>query len=148
MNATVTNNRPRNYPERFIYGGCNVYVKSKANDVVDDWFHNNSVFNLDFKCKTWTKLKSAANKLNIEALRTIFGNECDVTYSHTAGCSCGCSPGFKVRKLTSEHIPTYNNRDVWVTLDVDVTKLESDLKSFDTMLEREIAANNELAVLA
>lgn len=146
MTATVTNNKRRVYPDRIIYGGCNVYVNSPANDIIDKWFMSKGIYNFDYKCRTWSKLKKVVNKLNIDAMRTVFGDKCDIVYSVNAGCSCGCSPGFKVRNLSHEQMNEYCNRDVWMKLDVDTSKLERDMASFDLMLEKEEAANNKLAV--
>lgn len=146
MTATVTSNKRRVYPDRIIYGGCNVFIKSPANKIIDDWFMSKGVYGFDFKCKTWAKLKTIASKLNIEAIRTVFGNECDIVYSASAGCSCGCSPGYKVRNLSHEQMNEYCNRDVWMDLNVDTSKLERDMPIFDLMLEKEVARNDELAV--
>ena len=142
MKATTTNTRDRKYPDRFIRNGFNVFVKSNVTDIVDDWFHENKVWDLDFKCKTWNKLKNAANKLNIAAIRTVVGFNCDITFSTYAGCSmCPCSPGFRVRNYTGDH---RTNCDVWMSVEVDASEIVAMLPKYTEMLKKEIELNSEL----
>lgn len=143
MKATITSTRNRTYPNRYIPNGFNVYVKSNVSNLIDDWFHENEVWSLDFKCKAWNKLKNAANKLNIAAIRSVVGFNCDITYSVYAGCSsCPCSPGFRIRKCIggSAHI----NRDVYMDIEVDTSEIEAMLPKYTEMLKKEIELNSEL----
>lgn len=140
--ATVTSNRIR-IGERYISSGCNCFVKSDATKIADTFFHENKIYNLNFKCKTWNKIKRLVDKLNIEALKIIFPEECTIRFSHKTGCSCGCSPGYRVRNVTSRNFAYYNN-NVYVTVKVDTTKFENMLPKFKQMLEEEISANTVL----
>lgn len=143
MKAIITSTRNRAYPDRYIPNGFNVYVKSNASSLIDDWFHENEVWDLDFKCKAWSKLKKAANKLNIAAIRTVVGFNCDITYSVYAGCSsCPCSPGFRVRKCTGGNVRV--NNDVWMDIEVDTSELVAMLSKYTEMLKKEIELNSEL----
>lgn len=144
MKATVTNTRDRKYPDKYIRNGFNVFVKSNVTDIVDDWFHENNVWDLDFKCKAWNKLKNAANKLNIAAIRSVVGFNCDITFSTYAGCStCPCSPGFRVRKCVGGNHRV--NCDVWMDIEVDASELVAMLPKYTEMLKKEIEAHDELA---
>lgn len=146
MKATVTNNRIRNYREKNIYRGFNVFVESNATKIADDWFTENEIYNLDFKCKAWNKLKNAVNKLNIAAIRTVVGFNCDVTYSVYAGCSmCPCSPGFRVRKCTDDTAQQFFNHDVWMNIEVDASKIIESLPKYTEMLKKEIELEDQLA---
>lgn len=143
-NATITSIRDRKYPEKYIANGCNVFVKSNVNDIVDAWFSENKIWELEFKCKAWTKLKNAANKLNIAAIRTVYGFNCDITYSQYAGCSsCPCSPGFRVRKFTGGHRRV--NCDVWMNIQADASALVEMLTKCSEMLKKEIELNTAVA---
>lgn len=142
LSAIVTDKRFR-VKKRYISAGCNCYVESNATKIADKFFYDNEIFRLDFKCKTWDKIKRIVDKLNIEALKIIFPEQCTIRFSHKTGCSCGCSPGYRVRNVASNNF-AYNNSDVWVTVDVNTSKLESMLPKFKQMLEEEISANTEL----
>lgn len=140
--AVVTGERLR-IGERYISSGCNCFVESNATKIADKFFYDNNIFQLDFKCKTWGKICRLVDKLNVEALKIIFPGQCTIKFSHKTGCSCGCSPGYKVRKAPSNNF-TYNNKDVWVDVCVDTSKLEQMLPKFKQMLEEEISANTVL----
>jgi len=85
-----------------------------------------------------------SNKLDIAAMRTVFGPTPDIRYSIYAGCSmCPCSPGFQVRKAFGETLREYANSDVWAKVTVDVSELEAMLPKFKDMLAAEIKANKE-----
>jgi hypothetical protein len=100
-------------------------------------------WDLDFKCKAWSKLKNAANKLNIAAIRSIVGFNCDITFSTYAGCStCPCSPGFRVRKCVGGNHRV--NCDVWMNIEVDASELVAMLPKYTEMLKKEIELNSEL----
>ena len=143
-NATITKTIDRRYPEKYIANGCNVFVKSNVSDLVDSWFRENKIWGLQFKCKTWNKVKKAANKLNIAAIRTQFGFNCDITYSEYAGCSsCPCSPGFRVRKFVGGHRRV--NCDVWMSIQADVSELVEMLPKYSEMLKKEIELNTAVA---
>lgn len=139
MNAEITSMNDR-YRERPLFNGCNVFVECDITDLVDSWFRDNDVYRLDFKCKTWNKLKTRASKVTIKALRTIFGDECKITYSIYAGCTCPCSPGYRVRSLNDKQ---YNNKSIWVTITNTeaVEALRAELPKFTEMLNKEIEEN-------
>lgn len=139
MKAVITQSRFRHYKDRYIHAGFNVFVKSNATAVVDNWFNDNAIWNLDFKCKAWNKLKNAANKLNIAAIRDVVGVNCDVTYSVYTGCSmCPCSPGFRVRKCVDDTTKAYINCDVWMDIEVDVSTITAMLPECTEMMRKEI----------
>ena len=137
--AKVTNSRysTSGHGTRYLPDACIVYANSNATKVVDDFFHDNKIYALDFKCRTWTKVGNEGTKLTIDALRDIFGPDVNIKWSRTAGCSCGCSPGYKVKnlKMGSE----YRNHDVWVDVEVDTTELVKRLPAYKVKLEAEIA---------
>ena len=143
MKATITSTRNRAHTDRYIPNGFNVFVNSNVTSIIDDWFHENEVWDLDFKCKAWNKLKNAANKLNIAAMRSVFGFNCDITYSVYAGCSsCPCSPGFRVRKCVGGNHRV--NCDVWMDIEVDASEIVAMLPKYTEMLKKEIELNSEL----
>jgi hypothetical protein len=127
---------------RYIYDGFNVYTDSNLSETIDEFFSTNKIYNLSFKCRTWTKLKNFVSKVEEASLKKSFSLEDSavVKYSHKAGCSCGCSPGFRVRK-TLKSLNEFRNHDVCVKLDYDLATIKAALPVFENMLAEEIAAH-------
>lgn len=141
---TITSARRRPYSERLIHNGFNLFVESNATKLIDEFFNENKIWSLDFKSKTWAKLKRMACKLETEAMKDFFGAECEMKFSHYTGCSmCPCSPGYKVRKAFAEPFWKYANNDVWAKINVDVSSIKSVLPKMKEMLEAEIKANTK-----
>lgn len=130
--------RSASHGGRYISDGFNVFTSSNLSDTIDEFFTKNKIYSLPFKCRTWTKLKNFVSKVEETALKNEFSLEesAVVKYSHKAGCSCGCSPGFRVRKTE-----TFRNHDVFVKLDYDISSLEAALPVFESMLKDEILAH-------
>jgi len=130
--------RAASHGGRYISDGFNVFTSSNLSDTIDKFFTENKIYSLPFKCRTWTKLKNFVSKVEEAALKNGFSLESSavVKYSHKTGCSCGCSPGFRVRKTANFH-----NHDVFVKLDYDISSLEAALPAFKKMLKDEISAN-------
>jgi len=142
MQVTIRKSLRRSFGERFITKGFNVFVTSNATEFIDNWFNENEIWKLSVKSKAWAKLTRACNKLNINAMRTVFGDDCNIVFSHYAGCSmCPCSPGFRVRKCTTDKNRELFNTDVWMDIEVDLAPLVALLDKCDEMLkaERELA---------
>jgi hypothetical protein len=53
----------------------------------------------------------------------------DLTFSRKAGCSCGCSPGWKSRD--------YRRRDVWISLKSPTKERERELRKLSYIQEQE-----------
>jgi hypothetical protein len=127
---------------RYIDNGFNVYADSNLSEVIDEFFNSKKIYSLPFKCRTWTKLKNFVNKVEEVSLKKSLSLEDSavVKYSHKAGCSCGCSPGFRVRK-TRTALNEFRNHDVWVKLEYDLAPIKSVLPAFESMLAKEIDAH-------
>jgi hypothetical protein len=138
----------RPYRERFIPNGFNVYIDSNATELVDKFFSENKIYGLSFKSKTWSKMCRMTEKLNIAAMRAVYGSTPDIKYSYKTGCSCGCSPGYKVRKAFCPTLREYANCDIWATVKVDVSEIKALMPKFKEMLAEEIAIHNGLAAIA
>jgi len=95
-----------------------IFVDSNINDLIDDWFRENEIHKLDFKCKTWSSLKRKATSMILPELRKISGVE-GAKYSHKAGCQCGCSPGYIV---TGKE---WNYKSSWVGIHFEDNELQS-----------------------
>lgn len=145
----VSQIQKRSYRDRFIPNGFNVYLKSNATDLIDKFFTENKIYGLSFKSKTWSKMCRMAEKLNIAAMRTVYGSTPDIKYSIHTGCSmCPCSPGYRVRKATCPTLREYANCDIWASAKVDVTELAVMMPKFKKMLKEEIVYHNVRAELA
>lgn len=111
MKATLTKSTP--VSDRRAKPGRNlVYIKSPLDDIADEWASKYGIWNLPFKCKTWTKICREATKLNIQAFKDLFPDAISIKFSATAGCSCGCSMGYIVK--TNSYLKGTNN---WVTIE-------------------------------
>ena len=149
MKANITQSRNRSFTEKFIRSGFNVYVESNVTELADKWYNDNNLRSAPFKSKAWAKVMKACNKLNIKALRTLFGDNCDITYSHYTGCSmCPCSPGFRVRKCIDSAAKEFFNKDIWVIIKAEKNEL-SELKEVlikaSALLEQEMEEHAQAA---
>jgi hypothetical protein len=132
--------RSRLNRERYT-DGARVFADSNTSKVVNEFFNKNEIFNLAWKCKTWSSLRNKATKLDIAELKTVFGPYAVIRWSRTAGCSCGCSPGFVV---SGEIDRKYMNANVYVNIAVQpaaIAKLKTEMPKFQQRLNEEIAAN-------
>jgi hypothetical protein len=140
---TLKSKRPRTHSDggRYIDDGFNVYADSNLSSAIDEFFTANKIYGLSFKCRTWTKLKNFVSRVEAASLKERFSLEdsAAVKYSHKAGCSCGCSPGFQVRK-TRKSLIAFRNHSVYVKLDYDLAPIKAVLPAFESMLKAEIEA--------
>ena len=134
----VTTHKTRSFREKRI-NGARAYVNSSVGKVVDNFFNDNEIYALKFKCSTWNALKRKAVESDIADLKTIFGEDSEIRWSKTAGCSCGCSPGYVVDgKIDGK----YRNSDVWIDIDSCTAHLVKLLPDFMKKLTAEIAKKN------
>jgi hypothetical protein len=131
MKATITQERslsPGRY--RASYGNRTiVYVEDPLARVLDkEIFDAHGIMNLNFECKSWNQICKAASKLTACALADLFQSNYNITYSRKAGCSCGCSPGFIVKRHGDYKQPFLKFTDMWV----DVEFTEQEINDFRT----------------
>ena len=113
-----------------------VYVESTLDEVANTWFRKHKICNLSFRCKTWEKACKAVNKQHITALKDLFPEASSIQFSRTAGCNCGCSPGFIVKY--DNHCVA--NKSFWVDIEIDEvtrTQTEAAINKLDQALESE-----------
>jgi len=149
MKINITQSHNRSFTEKFIRSGFNVYVESNVTELADKWFNDNNLRSAPFKSKAWAKVMKACNKLNIKALRTLFGDNCDITYSHYTGCSmCPCSPGFRIRKCADVRLKEFFNHDVWMKIEAsysELSELQAVLDKAKVILEQELEEHAQAA---
>jgi len=97
---------------------------TKAHAIVDKWNDDNQISNWTVKCKTWNWLCRKLNTILEDQIKEFLNLDgLTVKYSRTAGCWCGCSPGFLVKDGTKNvHIIQVDGKSVnniWLELDVD-----------------------------
>jgi hypothetical protein len=112
-----------------------VYVESALDEVANQWFGKHKIRSLDFRCKTWEKACKVVNKQHIKALKELFPEADSIRFSRTAGCNCGCSPGF-IMKYTGN----VANKSFWVDMNTDETTkslVEAAINKLDQALETE-----------
>lgn len=111
MKATLINTSP--ITERRAKAGRSlVYVESPFDEIADQFATQYKIWNLPFKCKTWSKICREATKINIQAFKELFPDATSIKFSVKAGCRCGCSPGYIVK--TNSAVNGTNN---WVTIE-------------------------------
>lgn len=134
----VTQVRARRYPDRLIQG-ARVYVDSSAGKAVDKFFSENKIAALKFKCSTWNAVKRKAVESDVADMKTIFGEDAEIRWSRTAGCSCACSPGYVVEGKIK---PEFRNSDVWVEIKTSTAHITKLFPDFKKKLAAEIAKKN------
>lgn len=140
MSIKITSNRQREARGMGWWNKSRAYVDSNATKFIDDeFFSKHKIYNLDFKCKAWAAIGREAHKLNIAEMKTILGDKVEIVYSHKAGCSCGCSPGYKITNVNNSLAAEYKGKDLWFDIEVDITALKAMLPKFEAKLAKEIA---------
>ena len=136
MSIKITSNRSRNSKGANGWADSRIYVDSNATKFIDDeFFSMYKVYHLDFKCKAWAAIGREAHNLNVAELKSVLGPNAKIVYSHKAGCSCGCSPGYKATDIID---PDYRGKDIWADIAVDITVLKAMLPKFVAKLKKEI----------
>jgi len=140
----IRDNDHRRSADRFI-----VYRESSAAQVADKFFDDHEIFSLKFKCKAWNKVCRTAEAADISAIVPALCErfkltpaDMEIRFSRTAGCKCGCSPGF-VGKL-SKFVPGLSGKNVWMRLapsDDAMTLLRAECIRQAAKLPAEIAAH-------
>ena len=90
--------------DRFIVFTGNDHPRETA----DKFYFDHNIYDLNFKSNAWNAVIRATTKLTAKKILAHFktlgvedGQIVSLQFSHKAGCSCGCSPGFvgKTAKL-------------------------------------------------
>jgi hypothetical protein len=132
MKAVITSSQP-NFK---LHSSAKVFVQSNADKLVDTWFSDQKVYALEFKSKTWSKMKALAAKANVAALRQIFDGK--LSYSHKCGCSCGCSPGYNLRNISNDKIADLARKEFWVDVETETDAIEKYIPFAHLELQLEI----------
>jgi hypothetical protein len=139
MKATITKTREISSGQRRKPGRNLVYIKSPFDDVADNFACKYDIFNLEFKCKTWSKVCRLATKAAIKALKEVFPYASDIKFSAKAGCTCGCSPGYVIKENSN-----VIGKNYWVTIEAT----DEEISSFkDQVHSPRIVSELELEVL-
>lgn len=116
--------------------------------MLDEWFENN-IRGLKYKSSVWSRLGSkVTNMIGKEIAQLLkLSDDYSVTWSRTAGCSCGCSPGWIVKqngknvhsiKLDGQYVNV-------ISVNIDTTGYESEVAKLievaASLLPAEIAKN-------
>lgn len=103
-----------------------LYTDGSARAFADqEYFTKHEIYNLKFKCRSWGRVGGFAARIEAKkaaaAIEQKFGVKVELQYSRKAGCSCGCSPGFK-GKMVEGFSKEISRADIFV--DVPITKEE------------------------
>lgn len=93
------------------YLSFRAYSDGAARNIADaEYFTKHNICSFDFKCKSWGRVGAFAARMEADAIAKAVeaaypGTKVEVKFSRTAGCSCGCSPGFvgKITELKEGH---------------------------------------------
>jgi hypothetical protein len=109
-----------------------VYVDDKLTDAIDREIFDLMVRDLPYESSAWKRVTKTVNKVIASALKNHLGGDYKVSYSRKAGCNCGCSPGYIVKRHTNYDQPQLMHSSLWI--DVDFNQEEVDAfrdKHFD-----------------
>lgn len=120
MKVTITTTREVNRTGRSKMGRSLIYVKSPLDDLADKFACNYGVYGLPFKSKTWDKVCRQVTKIHVVELKKLFPEALEIKFSRTAGCRCGCSPGYIMK-----HEPNQWGKNFWV--DIEASEVENKL---------------------
>lgn len=128
--ATVTQTR---FDNSVRPGKCKVYVDgdNAIDKLLNDWYSANNIHTLTFKSRAWSWLSNQRHRLFGKLLAQALDVEAkDVKFSHKAGCSCGCSPGFNV--MLPQRALQYTRSNVWA----DITINDQDALKFKDLCQQ------------
>ena len=122
-------------------------TKDKLNDeclkkynperIVDRWFRDNKIGELELKSKAWSRAKRLANKYIYKAIKELVPCK-SILYSRTAGCGCGCSPAFIVTEpVLEEHKGVSAWVDNIVLTDEERDELLNGLAALEPLVKEE-----------
>jgi len=136
--------------------GARAFIDSNLVDCSTEVFHENELYNVKWKSKSWTKLSSYATRLTAKALREKLelSENVSVTFSVYAGCSCPCSPGYVIRGKNGEgehelRLKGLVNSNVYGKIKFNDNALADFVKRrdlFNSEFSAECRANNKVAV--
>ncbi len=127
-----------------------IYVESNSIDeLINKWFDEHEIHNLTFKSKAWSYINKKRNAFIAERIHKLLNLDphYKIVFSHRAGCSCGCSPGFLIkqggRNCRWVCIDGEQLSHVWVKLDTDnlISAIESHIIIANKKLSKELIAN-------
>ena len=97
---------------RLKWSSTEVYVENNAlYDRIDKWFNDNSVSALHVKSRAWRRVSRVAERIIASHIARHFGADPKtVKWSRKCGCSCGCSPGFRIHDAPTN----YRHKTAWV----------------------------------
>ena len=123
--------------------GDKVMKKYNPERIVDQWFKDNKISELEKKSKAWSRAKRLANKYLYKYIKEIVPCK-SIQYSRNAGCGCGCSPGFFV---TEPELDEHKGVSAWVdgiTLtDEERDELLNGLAALEPLVKEEFKEQEE-----
>jgi len=108
---------------RYNNHDLHVYVNdTPLHKIADAWFDDNDIWNLKVKSKAWNMITRSLNKTVGMKLANHFKVPVEnCVWSRTTGCSCGCSPGYKIKGVRLELV----RRDAWADVHVEPYEIEA-----------------------
>jgi hypothetical protein len=145
MKATISQTREVNRTGRSKMGRSIIYVESPLYKVADKFASDHNVFGLPFKSKTWGKVCQQVTKTHIVELKKLFPGALEIKFSQTAGCRCGCSPGYIMKHEANQY-----GKNFWVDIEaseVEITLVRNSINClrFQLALKNEIKAHQAVA---
>jgi hypothetical protein len=98
-----------------------VYINSNLLSVLDNELFFPYVIDLKVKSKAWKSIKNKALGMIGNAIKNQMHESYTVKYNEKAGCNCGCSPGFVVKrdvKVSYKDLsPSLDFTEMWIDAD-------------------------------
>lgn len=108
-----------------------VYVDSNLLDKLDVDLYYPYVLDLKVQSSAWNTVKNKATKLIGNEISKFLDEKYKVRYSKSAGCKCGCSPGYIIERDNNVPFdklsPALNFGEMWL----DISSSEEELQDFE-----------------
>lgn len=145
MSDVIQTSIRRDHERRYGCTELRVYVNDTAlHKVADHWFSRNNLYQMNIKSKAWNKIVRHLNTIIESKLAQHYKIPKEhVKYSRTCGCSCGCSPGYKLKQVPEE----LQYKDAWTNIQVQDYLVQSlkDLiasSKFQRIWDQDVQAEN------
>lgn len=115
MSITVRNLK-YDYNRRVNSHELRVYIDdTPLHKIADKWFDENNIMSLRVRSRSWNAIVRHLNNILIPKISSHFEVVSELcTWSQKCGCSCGCSPGFKVKGVKFD----FQRKDAWAKVEV------------------------------
>lgn len=115
------------------------FITTNALEPLEDWAKKTEIYSRSWKSRAWSMLGRRYNDLVGKVIEQEL--KAKARFSHKAGCSCGCSPGFILEDKNGTWGRTYF-LNIQFT-DEELQPLRDACTKADKMFEKELEKNSD-----